>query len=242
MRLALAMSSLVLTALVAVGSAAVVTPVAHAQSREERIARARALFREGTEAYDRGELHVAAEKLLAAQRAWRSPDIAFNIARCFERMGEAPRAIHWFTVYLEHGRPDEATRRDIERRIEEMRALEERQTHQTEAGRPTQAELAGESRRLFEQGLRFYGRRQYQVAYEAFQSSCSALAVAQGNALGECDNAELSYNLARTAEHLERWGEARLHYRKFLRLAPRSPERAGVERRMRELEELARNH
>jgi tetratricopeptide (TPR) repeat protein len=234
MRLALLLSALV-TALALLTA----PPVAEAQTREARIARARELFGEGIAAYDRGELHVAAEKLLAAQRSWRSPDIAFNIARCFERMGEAPRAIHWFRVYLEHGRPDEATRRDIERRMQAMQELQDRQANQTQAGRPTQAELAGESRRLFEQGLRFYERRQYQVAYEAFQSSCSALAVAQGNALGECDNAELSYNLARTAERLERWGEARLHYRKFLRLAPRSPERANVERRMRELEELA---
>jgi tetratricopeptide (TPR) repeat protein len=211
---------------------------ADAQSRQQRIAQARQLFREGAAAYDRDELDVAVRKLLAAQRAWRSPEIAFNIARCFERMGDARRGIHWFRVYIEHGNPDEATRNDLNRRIAALEELDQRQTAQNQQQGANAAELTAESRRLYQQGVTFYGRAEYRTAYELFQNACNVLSVAQQSEYGECENADFSYNLARTAERLELWQDARLHYRKFLRLRPRSPERRAVERRMEELRSM----
>ncbi len=214
-------------------------PAARAQrDRQHRIAQARELFTEGVAAYERNELDVAVHKLLAAQRAWRSPEIAFNIARCFERMGDARRGIHWFRVYLRHGRPDESTRADVNHRIAELRALAERQQAQNQTTGANAAELTAESRRLYQQGVAFYGRGEYRTAYELFQNACNVLSVAQESEYGECADADLSYNLARTAERLELWGDARLHYRKFLRLRPRSPERRRIERRMEELRNM----
>jgi tetratricopeptide (TPR) repeat protein len=207
------------------------------RTRQQRIARARQLFTEGVAAYDRNELDVAVRKLLAAQRSWRSPEIAFNIARCFERMGEARRGIHWFRVYLRHGNPDEATRTEVNDRIAELEALRQRQQAQNQTG-ASAAELTAESRRLYQQGVTFYGRGEYRTAYELFQNACNVLSVAQQSEYGECANADLSYNLARTAERLELWRDARLHYRKFLRLRPRSPERRRIEQRMEELRNM----
>ena len=228
---------------IALGLAAtflLISPSAQAQSREQRLETARRNYQQGVAAYEAGELHVAVRKLLAAQRAWRSPQNAFNIARCFERMGEAGKGIHWFRIYLRFGRPDGAERADIERRIAALAVLRERQQAQSSQAGPTNDELTGEAQRLYEEGLRFYRRRQYEVAYQVFQNACSTLSAAQGQQLGECDNADISYNLARTAERLERWGEARLHYRKYLRLRPNASDRAEVEARMRELREQAR--
>jgi tetratricopeptide (TPR) repeat protein len=208
------------------------------RTRQQRIARARQLFTEGVAAYERNELDLAVRKLLAAQRSWRSPEIAFNIARCFERMGEARRGIHWFRVYLHHGNPDEATRADVNERIAELEALRRRQQAQNQTPVANAAELTAESRRLYQQGVTFYGRGEYRTAYELFQNACNVLSVAQRSEYGECANADLSYNLARTAERLELWQDARLHYRKFLRLRPRSPERRRIERRMEELRNM----
>ncbi len=209
---------------------------AHAQrTRQQRIERARQLFTEGVQAYERNELDLAVRKLLAAQRTWRRPEFAFNIARCFERMGEARRGIHWFRVYLRHGRPDAETRADVNRRIAELEALRQRQQAQNQTQGANAAELTAESRRLYQQGVTFYGRGEYRTAYEIFQNACNVLSVAQQSEYGECSDADISYNLARTAERLELWRDARLHYRKFLRLRPRSPERRRIERRMEEL-------
>lgn len=210
-------------------------PAADAQSREQRLERARVLYTEGVAHYEADELDQAVRKLLAAQRAWRSPDIAFNIARCFERMGDAQHGIHWFNMYLRHGRPDQAARADVQRRIAELEALRERQAAQNNQQRANPAELTAESQRLYEQGVAFYRRGEYRTAYELFQNSCNVLSIAQARGYGECQNADLAYNLAQTAERLELWGDARLHYRKYLRIQPNSPERRRVEQRMEEL-------
>ncbi|RLB57008.1 MAG: hypothetical protein DRJ42_01790 [Deltaproteobacteria bacterium] len=232
-------SFIVLSAALTLGGAVTVSLVApsaaDAQSREQRLERARTLYTQGIVHYEANELSQAVQKLLAAQRAWRSPDFAFNIARCFERMGDARRGIHWFRVYLRHGRPDDATRTDVNRRIAELEALRERQSAQNNQRRANSEELTAESQRLYEQGAAFYRRRQYQTAYELFQNSCNVLSVAQSNDYGACENADLSYNLAQTAEHLELWRDARLHYRQYLRIRPNSPERRRVEQRMEEL-------
>ena len=75
-------------------------------------------------------------------------------------------------------------------------------------------------------------------AYQVFQNACNVLSVAQRSQYGECANPDISYNLARTAERLELWGDARLHYRKFLRLSPNSPDRARIETRMQQLRNM----
>jgi len=227
-----------LVSLLVASSALLVVPASTAEaqrSRQQRITRARQLFTEGVAAYERNELDLAVRKLLAAQRSWRSPEIAFNIARCFERMGEPRRGIHWFRTYLRHGSPDEATRTDVNRRIAELEALRERLQAQNQQQGANAAELTAESRRLYQQATTFYGRGEFRTAYELFQNACNVLSVAQQSEYGECANPDLSYNLARTAERLELWRDARLHYRKFLRLRPNSPERRRIERRMEEL-------
>ncbi len=203
-----------------------VAPSALAQSRDQRMARARDLFNEGVAAYERGELHVAVDKLLAAQRSWRSPEIAFNIARCFERMGEAPRAIHWFHVYLEHTHPDDATRADIEARIADLEAFQERQRTQVFVAPPSTNEMTAEAQTFFARGVAMFQRGQFQAAMQAFTA-----------AQHFAPFPELLYNMAITSERLEQWRDAYDYYREYLRLRPNAPDRAGIERKIAELHE-----
>jgi tetratricopeptide (TPR) repeat protein len=198
-------------------------PVA-AQPRDQRIAQARQLLLEGVAAYERGELHIAVEKLLASQRAWRSPDTAFNIARCFERMGEAPRAIHWFRVYLRHGRPDATTRTDIEQRIADLRAFQERQRTQVFVAPPSTNEMTAEAQTFFARGVSMFQRGEYEAAMQAFTA-----------AQHFAPFPELLYNMAITSERLERWRDAYDYYREYLRLRPNAPDRAGIERKIADL-------
>ncbi len=200
-----------------------------AQPREQRIARARELFMEGLQAYERGELHVAVQKLLASQRAWRSPETAFNIARCFERMGEAPYAIRWFRIYLHHGRPEPQARADIEERIRLLEQLEERQAGQVFATPPSGDELTQEAATFFQRGVAMFQGRHYEAAMQAFTQ-----------AHRYAPFPELLYNMALTAERLEQIRDAIDYYREYLRLRPNAPDRAQVERRIGELREARR--
>jgi len=202
----------------------VTTASAAAQSREERIARARSLFEEGVAAYEAGRIDVAVQKLLAAQRSYRSPEIAYNIARCFERMGEATRGIYWYRAYLEHGRPDEAARRDVERRIAALREVEQRQRAQILAAPPSDSEIMAEARTFFERGVAMFQRRQYEAAMQAFTAAHRFAPFP-----------ELLYNMALTAERLSQTRDAIDYYREYLRLRRDAPDRAQVERRIAEL-------
>lgn len=205
---------------------------AHAQgpSRRERLEQARALFLEGLQAYERGELHVAVRKLLASQRAWRNPETAFNIARCFERMGEAPRAIRWFRIYLHHGRPDAQTRADIEERIRLLEQLQQRQAGQVFAEPPSGDELTQEAATFFRRGVAMFHGGHYEAAMQAFT---------QAHRFAPFP--ELLYNMALTAERLDQTRDAIDYYREYLRLRTNAPDRAQVEQRIRELRERRRN-
>lgn len=221
---------LVLIGSIALATALVALPSASAQPREQRAEQARQLFMQGIEAYQRGEIHVAVQKLLASQRAVRHPETAFNIARCFERMGEAPRAIHWFRAYLRHGRPDERTRADIEQRIQLMQELQNRQADQIYAAPPSTDELTAEARTFFVRGVTMYQRREYDAAMQAFT---------QAHRFAPFP--ELLYNMALTSEKLEQLRDAIDYYREYLRLRPNASDRAHVEQRIAELREQRRN-
>jgi len=210
--------------LIAVGVSA-----AHAQSREERVTRAQQLFREGAEAYSAGDLNEALQKMKAAQRVWRRPEFAYNIARVLERMGEARHGISWFRVYLRHGRPSAEERADVERRMAALEEMHQRVAGQIFRAPPSNDELTAEARTFFERGVAMFQRNQFEAAMHSFTA-----------AMHFAPFAELYYNMALTSERLERYQDARDYYREYLRSRPRAPDRQAVERRRTELLELIR--
>ena len=205
-------------------AAAAAAPASAQQRMPQHIQEARALFVEGLAAYERGELHVAAEKLLASQRKYRHPQTAFNIARVLERMGEPRRSIYWYSAYLEHGRPSAEERADVEERIRLLEQLHQRQQGQLFEAPPSDDELTREARVFFERGVAMFNRGHYEAAMQAFTQAHRFAPFA-----------ELLYNMAITAERLEAWRDAIDYYREYLRLRPRAPDRAQVEARIAEL-------
>ncbi|MFW6051439.1 MAG: hypothetical protein ACODAU_09705 [Myxococcota bacterium] len=199
-----------------------------AEDREARLERASRLFREGQRAYGEGRLDEAAKKMQEAYRLTRSPDLAYNVARVFERMGEAGLAIRYFQVYvrheLHHGTLSEKERADIEKRIEKLRAMAKRQKEQLYAAPPSDDALTAEARRFFEMGVTMFQRKEYEAAMQAFTAAHRFAALP-----------EVLYNMALTSERLERWRDARDYYREYLRVRPRAPDRPHVERRIAEL-------
>lgn len=202
------------------------TPAFAQDTRAERIERARQLFMEGSAAYDAGRLREALQKMKSAHAVYRRPEFAFNIARVLERMGEAEHAISWFRVYLRHGRPTAEERADVEARIAALQELQTRMQSQVIARAPTREEISQESREFFENGVAMYERGAYEAAMQAFEYV---------QTLGRFP--ELDYNMALTAERLERYRDAADHYREYLRSRRDAAERARIEALIRDLQE-----
>jgi tetratricopeptide (TPR) repeat protein len=192
---------------------------------DAQVERARQLFVTGTQHYQAGRLDEALASFLEAWRAVPGPELAYNVARTYERMGDAQHGIEFYQHYLRQAAPDAAERADVERRIAELEAIARRQREQIVALPPSQDELTQEARTFFERGVTMFRRRQYLAAMEAFTAAYNFARLP-----------EVVYNLAVTAERLNRLQDAIDYFREYARSLPReSAERPMIDRRIAEL-------
>ena len=211
--------------------ASLASAVATAQDRQptrEQIEQARTLFVRGSQHYQAGRLNEALEDFLAAWRIVPSPELAYNVARTYERTADHNRAIQFYRHYLSRAAPDAQERADVERRIREMEEIAARQRGQIRTLPPSNDQLAQEARTFFERGVTMYRRRQYEAAMAAFTAAY--------NFTRPNPPAEVLYNLAMTAERLERLPDAIDYYREYARTLPTdSAERREVNEHVAEL-------
>jgi len=199
------------------------TSVAAAQS-EEQLARARTLFTEGQAAYDAGRFQEAATKMREAYEITNSPDLAFNVARVYERMSEYADAIRYFRIYLRQGQPDAEVRADVEARVEALREAERRSRDRVFTAPPSDDELTREARTFFMRGVAMFRRGEYEAAMQAFTAAHRFAPLP-----------EVLYNMAVVAERLGAPRDAIDYYREYLRLRPTAPDRGFVEREIERL-------
>lgn len=193
------------------------------------VARAQELFRQGVAAYDAGRLDEAARLLTEADGIVHSPELSFNIARVYERMGEAPQAIRWFQRYLRETQPSDEERADIERRMTLMRELQQRQRDQVMTIPPSSDEMTQEARTFFERGVEMFRRRRYEAALQAFTAAYNFARLP-----------EVIYNLAVASERVGHTQDAIDFYREYLRARPNGPDRVMVERTIERLRQQRR--
>lgn len=189
------------------------------------MAKAREHFDQARAAYREGRLKQALADFARAYELAPSPELEFNLARVYERMGEAEPAIRRYRGYLAQSggvAPDE--RVQIEERIRALEALLARQQAQVKAPPPSSDALTAEARAFFERGLTLFRRRQYAAALEAFAAARRFVPLP-----------ELAYNLALTAERLGRSAEAVDHYRTYLRETKSPEDQASVAARIKAL-------
>ncbi len=76
----------------------------------------------GKELYLQGNVQGAAQEFQGAFDIFpRSAKLAFNLARCYERLGKTREALKYYEEYLKLAPPDAADRADIQRLTEAMR-------------------------------------------------------------------------------------------------------------------------
>jgi len=195
-----------------------------AQTDAGVVSRAQTLFTQGVAAYDAGRLDEAARLLGEADRLTPSPELAFNIGRVYERMGDSAQAIRYFQRYLHDGHPTDAERADIDTRITALRALATRQHDQIMTAPPSTDDMTAEARTFFLRGVAMFRRHRYDAALAAFTAAYRFAALP-----------EVIYNLAVASERTDHTQDAIDYYREYLRVRPTDPGRATIEHHIEEL-------
>lgn len=194
-----------------------------AQAHETaRVGRARGFFEQGMAAYQANDFGRAAQFLTRADEVLSSPELAFNIAYCYQRMSEPTRAIRYYERFLRTGTPSDAVRADVQARVTAMQALVARQRELTMTLPPTTDAVARDASALFESGRVMFQRRRYPAAFQAFSAAAAAF-----EALGH-EVPELVYNLAVTSERMDQLDDAADYYDEYLRQRPNDPDAARL--------------
>jgi tetratricopeptide (TPR) repeat protein len=170
---------------------------------------ARTHFERGQAAYAEGRLKEALSELQRAYALAPSAELAYDLGRVCERLGEADLAIAYFGTYLERSGELEASERAaLNKRINALRALQKRQRTPLLQPPPSGAALDAEARAFFARGIKLFAQGHYDAAIAAFE------AARRNDALPE-----LAYDMALTAERLGRLQDAIDYYREYLRKA-----------------------
>lgn len=196
------------------------------EAQSDDVQQARALFVEGQRAYEAGRFEEAAEKMKAAYVLTRSPELAFNVARVYERMSEYNEAIRYFRIYVRRGQPSESELADVRRRIGALAEARDRQQSVVYTGAPSTDALTAEARAFFLRGVAMFQQGQFEAAMVAFTAAHQFAPLP-----------EVLYNMAVTSEQLGNLRDAVDYYREYLRVNRGAADRGQVER---EIERLRR--
>ena len=85
-------------------------------------ASAEAHYEQGVQAYRVQRYRTAIEHFLAADSMVPSPALSYNVARAYERLDEAPRALEYYRIYLRRG-ADPKNEAEVRARIHEIETL-----------------------------------------------------------------------------------------------------------------------
>ncbi len=190
-------------------------------------AEAKACFQKAQAAYAVGDLASALKGFLCAFQAAPSPELHYNLARVYERMGEADESTRHYRAYLAQTPVKPREKRRIEARLQSLQELRERQRPPLTPAQPSADALGSEARVFYDRGVKLYRRKQYAAAQAAF------------NAALQMSNApELHFNLAVVAERMNHAQAAIDHYRAYLAARGDAKDRDTIEERIGMLQSM----
>lgn len=169
-------------------------------------------------AYFEGRLAEARRGFECAYKQLPSSEMAWNLARVNERMGEVEAGVRYFREYLATAKISAREKKRVQERIQALLELGQRQSSTLKLNAEEQRQALGEeARAFFDRGTKLYAGGHYKAAAAAFTA-----------ALQLSDAPELHYNLAVTSERLGAIADALDHYRAYLDALPEAPDRAEV--------------
>jgi tetratricopeptide (TPR) repeat protein len=188
---------------------------------------ARACFQKAQAAYAIGDLTTALAGFQCAFKAAPSPELHYNLARVYERMGDADESTRHYRAYLAQTQVTPREKKRIEARLQALQELEERQRPPLEPTKPSAEAMSAEARSFYDRGVKLYRLKQYTAAQAAFSA-----------ALQMSNAPELHFNLAVVAERMNRMQEAVDHYRAYLASRGDAKDRDKIEERIAMLQTL----
>ena len=96
-------------------------------------------FMDGRKHYADGEFNEAADHFVKAYDSTHAPELLYNLARCYEHLGEKERAADQYEMYLRMS-PDAEDRAEVEQKIAELKAVEPAPDGEGEGDKPVEAE------------------------------------------------------------------------------------------------------
>jgi tetratricopeptide (TPR) repeat protein len=175
-------------------------------------------FERAQVAYFEGRLAEARRDFECAYKQLPSPEMAWNLARVNERMGEVEAGVRYFREYLATAKITAREKKRVQERIQALLELGQRQASTLKLNAQEQRQALGEEARVFfDRGTKLYASGHYKAAAAAFTA-----------ALQLSDAPELHYNLAVTSERLGETADALDHYRAYLSALPEAPDRSEV--------------
>lgn len=213
--------------LVSLGVASAPSPRTYAQQaqpeaeRADPDAAAKSCFERGQTEYVAGHLAEARRNFECAYVALPSAELAWNLARVSERMGDVEEGQRYYREYLGLAQPTRQERKLVEARIAALVKLSERQASALKPSRDGQdvgKAMSHEARTFFLRGSKLYRGGHYKAAAAAFTAALQLSAAP-----------ELHYNLGVTAERMEQLEDACDHYGAYLDAWPEAPDRARVQ-------------
>jgi tetratricopeptide (TPR) repeat protein len=190
---------------------------------------ARACFQRGQSAYAAGDLFTALAGFQCAFAAAPSPELHYNLARVYERMGEAEESTRHYRAYLAQTQVTPREKKKIEARLQALQDLRDRQKPPPDASKPSAEAMSAEARSFYERGVKLYRAKQYPAAQAAFFA-----------ALQLSNAPELHFNLAVVAERMNHPSEAVDHYRAYLASRTDAKDREEIEERIGMLQSMGR--
>jgi tetratricopeptide (TPR) repeat protein len=188
---------------------------------------ARACFQRAQAAYAIGDLRSALAGFLCAFQAAPSPELHYNLARVYERMGDAEESTRHYRAYMAQAEVTPKERKRIEARLQALQDLSERQRPPLEPTAPSATAMSSEARSFYERGVKLFRVKQYSAALAAFSA-----------ALQMSNAPELHFNLAVVAERMNRAQEAVDHYRAYLAVRSDARDRERIEERIAMLQTI----
>ncbi|MEY4578623.1 MAG: hypothetical protein RL701_3326, partial [Pseudomonadota bacterium] len=168
----------------------------------EQAAGAKQCFQRAEADYFAGRLAEARRGFECAYVQLPSAELAWNLARVSERMGDVEEGLRYFREYLDLAQPPREERKRVEKRIAALVKLGQRQGSALKPGRDVSRAMGHEARTFFNRGTKLYRGGHYSAAAAAFTAALQLSAAP-----------ELHYNLGVTAERMEQLEDACDHYK-----------------------------
>lgn len=169
---------------------------------------ARQLFEEGKQAFARGEMDVAIAKWEAGYAAKPTAEFQFNLAQAELKAERPDKAAEHLRKYLQEA-PKATNRAEVESALKDIDA----------------AAVRAESQKLFDAGKQSFKDGKYDEAIAQWEAGYA-----------KAPSAAFLYNIGQAQVIAGKKAEAQKTLQRYLEAAPDSPNRADVEKQIKQLE------